>query len=154
LLASLLYGVGFLFCIIPGLILTILLVFVPVVLVIEDFRYMDAIKRSWDLAKSDWARVLVVLIITAILGGILQMILTSPLQMLAMFTEGRTGHIGPLTIAHGIMQGLAQTLVLPISTIALVLLYYDIRIRKEGFDIQMLARDLGLADGQPIPPQQ
>ncbi|HET6454240.1 MAG TPA: YciC family protein [Armatimonadota bacterium] len=152
LLTVVMYGLGFVLCCIPGIALTILLAFVPVVLVIEDHRYMDAIKRSWALAKSDWVRVLVVLIISAVLGGILQMILTTPFQILTMFKQGEPGNIGPLTIVQAVMSGVAATLVLPITTIAIVLLYYDIRIRKEGFDIQMLAHDMGLAPGQPVQP--
>lgn len=153
-LVGILCAVGFVLCCFPGIILAILLAFVPAVMVIEDVRYVDAINRSWALAKSDWARVLVVLIITVLLGGILQMILTTPFQMLAMFHSGEPGSIGPLTILHAIMQGLAETLVLPVSTIALVLLYYDIRIRKEGFDIQMLARGMGQAPESPAEPEQ
>jgi hypothetical protein len=144
--------VGLVFCCIPGIILAILLALVPVVLVIEDSRYFDAMKRSWALAKGDWVRVLVVLIVTAVLAFVLQMILTAPFQLLAMFKESGPGNVGPLTVLHGIMSGVAQTLVLPITTIALVLLYYDIRVRQEGFDIQMLARDMGEAP-PPAPSQ-
>jgi len=39
----------------------------------------------------------------------------------------------------------------PIGTIAMILFYYDIRIRKEGFDLQVLAAALG---AQPVPPVQ
>ena len=35
----------------------------------------------------------------------------------------------------------------PISAAAYVLLYYDLRIRKEGFDLQMLAQSVGSNQG-------
>ncbi len=31
----------------------------------------------------------------------------------------------------------------PVGTIAITLLYYDLRIRKEGFDLEMLSRAIG-----------
>jgi hypothetical protein len=31
---------------------------------------------------------------------------------------------------------------MPISATAMVLLYYDLRIRKEGFDLEMLAQSM------------
>ena len=33
---------------------------------------------------------------------------------------------------------------MPIGAAASILLYYDLRIRKEGFDLDMLAQSLGL----------
>ena len=44
---------------------------------------------------------------------------------------------------------IVQAGVAPIGTIAMILFYYDIRIRKEGFDLQMLASSLGV---EPVPP--
>jgi hypothetical protein len=42
----------------------------------------------------------------------------------------------------GFFQGAATSLALPIPRVAWIVLYYDIRIRKEGFDLEMLAREL------------
>ncbi|MGH9391047.1 MAG: hypothetical protein ACRD1Z_15635, partial [Vicinamibacteria bacterium] len=38
---------------------------------------------------------------------------------------------------------LVSTIALPFATLSLVLLYYDIRIRNEGFDLEMMAQNLG-----------
>lgn len=42
------------------------------------------------------------------------------------------------------MNHLLQALVLPIQTAPTILLYYDLRIRKEAFDLQKLSEALGL----------
>ena len=49
-----------------------------------------------------------------------------------------------------------QVLVMPISAAAFILLYYDLRIRKEGFDLEMLAKDLASrgADSDAATPTQ
>jgi hypothetical protein len=39
-----------------------------------------------------------------------------------------------------------QVLIAPISAIALVLFYYDQRIRKEGFDIEWMMQQAGLTE--------
>ena len=41
-----------------------------------------------------------------------------------------------------VASAIAAVFVGPITYIGVTLLYYDIRIRKEGFDIEMLARSL------------
>jgi hypothetical protein len=46
-------------------------------------------------------------------------------------------------IPFGLVTGLAQSLVFPLTLVATVLLYYDSRIRKEGFDLEVLAQEMG-----------
>jgi hypothetical protein len=42
-----------------------------------------------------------------------------------------------------VLNGLVSILMTPMSAIAVTLLYYDFRIRKEGFDLEMLSRSIG-----------
>ncbi len=42
-------------------------------------------------------------------------------------------------LVRDIVQTLAGAILLPIGTAPAILLYYDLRIRKEGFDLQMLS---------------
>jgi hypothetical protein len=37
-----------------------------------------------------------------------------------------------------------------VFSVVVILLYYDLRIRKEGFDLQMMARELAIANGHPV----
>jgi len=55
-----------------------------------------------------------------------------------------------------ILMGLMNALVVPIGQAATVLLYYDSRMRKEGFDLEMLAKEMGvaMAAGPTAPPDQ
>jgi len=45
-------------------------------------------------------------------------------------------------IISQIMTFLAGSLILPLYTIAMTLFYYDIRIRREGFDLEFMANQL------------
>jgi hypothetical protein len=42
-----------------------------------------------------------------------------------------------------ILDGVVSILLSPVSAIAVTLLYYDFRIRKEGFDLEMLSQSIG-----------
>jgi hypothetical protein len=44
---------------------------------------------------------------------------------------------------------LGSVLVAPVSTIGFSLFYYDLRVRKEAFDLQMMMQAIG---GAPVPP--
>ena len=75
-----------------------------------------------------------------VIGGTLQI----PFVILSML---RTQPGLPLGLGLMVMQTAAQSvsqiLVSPIYMISFTLLYYDIRIRKEGFDLQVMAENLG-----------
>ena len=57
-----------------------------------------------------------------------------------------------------ILDGVVSILLTPISAIAVTLLYYDFRIRKEGFDLEMLSQSIGGACNRgmiaAVPPEQ
>jgi hypothetical protein len=52
-----------------------------------------------------------------------------------------------------VLAQVAQTLTIPFSAGALVLLYYDRRVRSEALDVQMMAESLAAAPppAQPVP---
>ena len=52
-------------------------------------------------------------------------------------------------IVNFVVNFTLQALLAPISWIALVLFYYDQRIRKEGFDIEWMMEQAGLAKVAP-----
>lgn len=48
-----------------------------------------------------------------------------------------------------IIGGLAAVAIYPILATVTTLLYYDLRVRKEGFDLEVMSRELGMAGGAP-----
>ena len=48
----------------------------------------------------------------------------------------------PLHVLQGVLTTIVQAAATPIGTISMILFYYDIRIRKEGFDLEVLAASL------------
>lgn len=105
--------------------------FVPQVLVLERTRVFQAFRRSWGLVYGSTWRVLGYLLllslIVAITGGILGGVAGAALT----FTGGREG-----AALGGAIGAIAGILIEPIRGGGQTLLYYDLRIRKEGFDLE------------------
>jgi len=118
------------------------LMFFPQMVVLEEHGPLDALSRSWQLVRGSFWRVLgtvilvyllvqILLVIPSLIsGGIIGIVFPDPIQDFAIQQSLST-----------LVTYIAQILFLPISIIAYTLLYYDLRVRKEGYDLQLLAQD-------------
>jgi len=150
LIAYLLVIAGFFLLIIPGIIFSFWIVFASQVVILEAKAGRQAIGRSRRLAAGQWGRIFILGLLTGLLVFIGQMILTAPVEALGFVMTGSPSSAasGVLGLLYGLASGLASAVISPIQIVAFVLLYYDIRVRKEGFDLEMLATNLG----EPAPP--
>ncbi len=113
--------------------------FAVVVVVVEGERGTEALRRSWRLVKGSTWRVLGIIIVVLIISGIVSLILAVPFTILTEATQ---------VLAFAILGDvLASVVVAPFTAIAFILLYFDLRIRKEGYDLEVLAHDLGSGHG-------
>lgn len=143
LLTFLMVGVGFMLFILPGIVALVLTVFVSQVLVLENKGVVASIKRSFVLAKSNPGRILLVFVISLLLMWLISFLISIPLQVL---TLGVAQETGLEMVVSAIARSIANVIAMPIITVAIVLLYYDVRVRHEGFDIEMLAASLGTGE--------
>jgi hypothetical protein len=127
--AALAIGVGFLFLFIPGLILSLLFAFVPVVALVERRGGIAALKRSYELVRADWLRVAILIAIFVLARLIISV-------LIGLMLPARWIFLGRL-----LEDGLTL-LVLPIPTIAGLLLYLDILRRRDDLDRQQLHETL------------
>jgi len=74
LLVGIIVGIGFLLCVIPGIIAWILLALTLQAIVVDDYGPVDAIKASYEIAKKNFFDVLIIVIGQAILSGIVSII--------------------------------------------------------------------------------
>jgi len=122
--------------------------FVPQVFIVEGRKYRAAIRRSRQLAKGHWLRMFVLGLLAGLISYIFQIMGATVGLALAAAGVKWAG----VNAISGFFQGAATSLALPIPIVAWIVLYYDIRIRKEGFDLEMLAREL--TAGHPSPPTE
>jgi hypothetical protein len=128
-LVALIVSFGFLFFVIPGLILGLLFAFVPQAVLIEGLRGRDALKRSVDLVSSDWLRVAIMIIALGALSWAAQLVAHLFMPSTAFFASSLFGDLVTLVL-------------LPVPVLGMVMLYFDIRRRREGFTDERLRTDL------------
>lgn len=127
--------------------------------VIEQTSATSALQRGSRLSRGTRGRILVLCLLGAVLNQVLAMGVMVPALILVAIVAGLSGP------AHGqaasaitmvlayIILFLVQALVKPVYGIALVLFYFDQRIRKEGFDIEWMMQQAGMVSaetGTPI----
>jgi hypothetical protein len=133
----------------PGIILFYWYAFVTQVFVLEGLSYKDARTRSRQITEGQWWRILVVTLLFGLIQGTAQQILSLPIAA-APFLATRFGETGPMWAIVGLYTGLTTALAMVMQLIISVLLYYDLRVRKEGFDLELLAKEIERSS----PPQQ
>ncbi|MGO9324301.1 MAG: glycerophosphoryl diester phosphodiesterase membrane domain-containing protein [Terracidiphilus sp.] len=121
------------------------------VCVLEKKPAWDSLKRGWSLSKGTRGRIFVMFLLVMALAMAVSMISAIP-SMIIIFTSAAggsqpaTGSVAFIVaeITRAVLDLVLQVALAPISAIALVLFYYDQRIRKEGFDIEWMMQQAGL----------
>ena len=134
---------AFLACLVPGMYLYVAWSVAAPVLLVEDIRGRSALKRSRQLVKGRFWPTVAVLLLVAILTGIVQAIFLGILAGLVSVTGNEVAQ----ALADAIGQTAASALTTPLSAAVLTVLYFDLRVRKEGFDLELLARRIGVEPG-------
>ena len=139
-------GAGiFLFC---GYILAVILILIPTlyyasrwivavpVLLDGEWRAREALRRSWALTQGQVWRV----VGYSVLLGLLSLLIVSlpvilaQMATAALFMADMTFLAVALSTA---VSGIFSILWVPFNSSALVLLYYDLRVRKESYDLDL-----------------
>ncbi len=104
----------------------------------EGIGPVKALGRSWNLVRDNWWRTLGILIIVGIMVSLIQTALAALFGGIAALLPGLSDDIraGLLTT----VSTLVDALVGAIQPIAITMLYLDLRVRKEGLDLDQLAR--------------
>ncbi|MDD5312241.1 MAG: hypothetical protein PHO26_04315 [Dehalococcoidia bacterium] len=91
----------------------------------EDCGVSAALSRSQELVKNNWLRVLSYLLLLGLVTGAM-IVLLSVTLILPVF-------------------------VVPICVAGTTLIYFDLRVRKEGYTVEVLRKELGLEQGPKGP---
>jgi hypothetical protein len=121
--------------IVPGIIAALSYSVATAVLVLEKQTIRQAIKRSKSLTKGRKGRILGLVIVV----GIITVCITKPLGLLIQF-------MGLPTLVVYYLNIVISALTTPIQSCLLVVIYFNLRIEKEGFNIEHLAQQFSLAD--------
>jgi hypothetical protein len=124
--------------------------------VVERIDAWAALKRAFSLSTGTRGRMLVLYLLGAVLGWILSMALTIPVIIVVSLIPGlNTPQHSPvlgmvfLFTVYGAWFAV-QAFTRPVYAIALMVFYYDQRIRLEGFDIEWMMRQAGMIPAPPV----
>jgi hypothetical protein len=113
--------------------------------VLEKLGVFGSLKRSWTLATGTVWRLILVSILAAVIGGAVSGILSIPylVGIALVVTKKDPSLLFPFVVWQYIANFLAKTLAGPIATVAGALIYYDQRVRKEAFDLDLMMEAIG-----------
>lgn len=117
-------------------------------LVLEDVRPSAAIRRSVGLLGGNYGRAIVVVLFTVVIAYAAMLLFQGPFIAGAMMAGPESRMAFWLNLAGAVTAAGGGAVTGPLMIIALAVLYYDIRIRKEGLDLDMMIAGL---DSHPEP---
>jgi hypothetical protein len=123
------------------------------VVVLENQGPAAALRRSLRLVRRSFWRVFGIFLLTLLIVSIASVVLQVPFSLIERFTGGSAqlfGLAGHRTVAAVLITAVgsivAGAVTRPISAGVTVLLYLDLRMRKEGLDLALQ----GAAQGRPL----
>ncbi|MCI0388743.1 MAG: hypothetical protein MOB07_08270 [Acidobacteria bacterium] len=127
------------------------IVYVPQILMVEDKGVFDSIGRSFSLAGGQISRLAALFLFWIYVSWSVLLLLFLPLGYISDWTHPFSPVQPPwYDIGWQTVTQLSEILLMPIFMIGCTLLYLDSRVRKEGFDVELLANRT-LAQ-PPMPP--
>lgn len=119
-------------------------------LLLEDVRGRKALGRSFRLVKDRWWATFGILLI----GFLIAAVISAPIQFILGFAGGLLGVVtgSPVVLfaLSGIAGVLGAVLATPVQAAFVAILYFDLRVRKEGFDLELLAERIGASPGEAV----
>lgn len=143
--AVLLAVVGF-----PVLVVVSMLIYVRVVylaiaaICVERIGIVAAVRRSWQLTRQAFWRTFGIALLTAIVVGVAGAILSVPLGFVVPLV-GAGADLSPESqallsvIGSGLSGVITTAITAPFTAAVATLQYVDLRIRREGFDVELMA---------------
>jgi hypothetical protein len=153
LLAFFLGALGLILCIAPGIWLYVSWTVAVPALLTEGVKGRKALGRSFRLVKGFWWRTLAIVLLGSFLAGILQAAIGGVLGAIAFATDSAVVDVVTSTLS----AVAAGAITVPFVAAVTIVLYVDLRVRKEGFDLALLlagfdGTDIGARLAPPGPP--
>lgn len=132
---------GLLLFLLVLLLLGVRLIFLPQAVFLEGSGPLESFRRSWRLVSGSFWRVLLILVLMTVLAYLIS-VLPATIVNTALSLSGRP------TVERALRNQIITTLIaqvgvivsLPLQLSLFTLLYYDLRVRKEGYDIELMSR--------------
>lgn len=134
---------AFLLLLVPGIWLAIAWIVALPALMTEGIGARKALGRSFRLVRKRWWPTFGVIAIAYVLAGVVQFLVGIIVGLTLVF--GVEDSVLGTVLVSGTGNVIAGVLTTPFVAAIVVLVYFDLRVRKEGLDIRLLAENVGLA---------
>lgn len=134
---------AFVALVVPGIWLTFAWIVAFPALLLEGYKGRKALGRSFRLVRRRWWPTFGVILVAYLLAGVLQFLAGAALGLAVVFTsigENLPATVGVVTAANTF----AAVIATPFTAAIVVLVFFDLRVRKEGLDIALLAEHIGV----------
>ncbi len=146
---SILYGIGltfgFLALIIPGIYLAVAWAVSFPALLVEDVRGRRALARSFRLVRGSWWRTFSILFIGYLLAAVVASMVQFAIALPVFVVVDEESAVAVVLTTLSSIAG--QAISTPLTVAIAALVYFDLRVRKEGFDLELLAERMGVERG-------
>jgi hypothetical protein len=126
---------------VPGVWLFVVWAVATPVLLVEGLQGRAALRRSVALVEGRWWQTFGRLFVGFLLAGILSTVVQGVFAIGIVHAHGDA-----LVLALSAVAGIAGMLLsTPLQAALLTVMYFDLRVRREGYDLELLAFELGAA---------
>jgi hypothetical protein len=140
-LVGILTVIGALFCLIPGIYLGVAFAVSLPVLMSEGERGRKALGRSRALVRGRWWKTALTLLVAGLLATIVSGVVSGAVAAVSVASGDEPVALFFIAAVSGTAGALIST---PFSAAYHTVLYFDLRVRKEAFDLRLLASRLGV----------
>jgi hypothetical protein len=145
-------AVGLVFCIAPGVWLWVSWLVATPVLLVEGVKPTRALGRSFELIKPRWWPAFGLGLVAVIFQFTVNMSLR--LLLIALLLRNQGSSSTAYIVASGVISATSALFTTPVIAAAFVILYFDLRVRAEGLDLQMVLARLDSPVTPSTPPFQ
>jgi len=121
--------------------------------VLEDETAADAIRRSIALTRGSLLRVFALLAFTLVITYAVLAVFQGPFMVAGAMAGPDSGTFFWMNLLGTITGAVGGAFTAPLMIVAFAVLYYDLRVRNEGLDLQLMLAGLDARGGDvPSPP--
>jgi hypothetical protein len=111
-------------------------------LIVESAGPIAALGRSWELTRGSWWHSVAVLGATGLIIALIDYALLGLLGGAALFAGFALGSGAAAAVLTGLVGIVSSAITTPFSMAIPVVLYFELRARAEGFDLEQRALQL------------
>ncbi|MHA7269924.1 DUF7847 domain-containing protein [Arthrobacter sp. HLT1-20] len=133
----------------------------PAAIVVESVGFLQGIKRSWVLTNGNWWRTFGTSLLAGVIAAVIGGVITTPVSLITsmvmplMTMDPTPDQLLTQTLIAQAISGFIGALVgavtLAFQTGVMALIYVDLRMRRDGFDITLLKESESAKDDGGIP---